>query len=324
MKKNFTLSVMLFLVITFVATSANSVFAQNKAICSSDKNKIESVSEFRPNTQPNAVSATVVINEVFGGSEMGNSYNADFIELFNISNMPVNISDYSVQYYTAGQINGGAPTSTAHIPDGTILQPLSYFVIRISPADRSGRPLPCENLNASASFAETGIATGGGKLILTSTGADLADCTSTLNVIDRVGWGITPVTCNEISNVVLQSNSVSIQRRLNAPDTDDNGADFTSLGVPTPCTTLGPTNATAAVSGKVYIDGNIIARALVSITDSNGMVSTVRTNSFGYFRFDELPTGQIYIFTVTAKSYSFASQVVIVNEDLMDFDFNSL
>jgi len=320
MKKNFTLNIMFLFGFIFFTTFASSSYAQTSSGCASEKNPVKTDIK----SESNIVSTSVVINEVYGGSESGNAYNADFIELYNTSNIPVNISDYSVQYYTAGQINGGAPTSTAHIPDATIIAAFGYYVIRISPADRPGLPLPCENLNASASFAETGIESAGGKLVLTSTGADLADCTSTLNVIDRIGWGITPITCNETTNAQLQVNSISVQRRMNVPDTDNNLADFTTNGSATPCTSLSPTSANVNISGRVSSRYKNISGALVTIFDANNTMVTARTNAFGYFSFTGLSSGQTYVLSTTAKNYSFVTQVITINEDMNDLTFIAL
>jgi len=49
-----------------------------------------------------------------------------------------------------------------------------------------------------------------------------------------------------------------------------------------------------------------------------------RTNSFGYYNFAEVTTGETYIFTVTHKRYEFAPQVIFVSEELADFNFISL
>jgi uncharacterized delta-60 repeat protein len=84
---------------------------------------------------------------------------------------------------------------------------------------------------------------------------------------------------------------------------------------------LAPTAASVSVSGRVSSAKGIgISRASVSITDSLGNVRVVKTNSFGYFRFDEIEAGQTYVFNVSAKGYSFAPQLVNVSEDIADLN----
>lgn len=297
------------------ASFVNNVSAQTEN-CASDK----ITTAYAPD-----VSLTVVINEAYGGSEATNgAFNADFIELYNLSAVPVNISDYSVQYYTAGQINAGAPTHTAHIPDATILAGNSFYVIRVSPIRATGASLPCENLNASATFAETGIAPDGGKLVLSSTGADLDGCTSTSPlVVDRVGYGITPIICNETSNAGAPSATTSVQRGAGSVDTDNNSADFTASSAPTPCAALsGPTAAMVNIGGRVTnADGSGISMALVRMTDLAGVVRTTYTAPFGYYRFDDVQAGETYVINVTSKRYQFTPRVVSVVDELTDVDF---
>jgi hypothetical protein len=320
MKKKFILNALFIFTLILSSAFVKNAFANTSAICISDNTPVTS----EPANSP-SVSTNVVINEVYGGSENGGIYNADFIELYNFSSTSIDISDYSVQYYTASQVNLGAPTSTAHIPDGTVMQPFSYFVIRVSPNDRSGSPLPCTSLNSSASFAETGIASEGGKLVLSSTGADLADCTQTALVIDRVGWGSTPVICNETFNANAPSATTSIQRRAGSTaDRDNNNTDFTALGLPTPCTGLTVTAATVPVTGQVTTaTGRGITGIQLSLTDSEGSVRRASTGSFGYYRFDDVQVGETYIISVTGKHFSFIQPVHVlnINEETSEVNF---
>lgn len=49
----------------------------------------------------------------------------------------------------------------------------------------------------------------------------------------------------------------------------------------------------------------------------------VRTNSFGYFRFTDVPAGETYIFTAADKRYTFSepSQVHFISEACSDILF---
>lgn len=83
-----------------------------------------------------------------------------------------------------------------------------------------------------------------------------------------------------------------------------------------------PTAAAVTVSGRVlsYV-GRGVSNARVTLTAQNGVVQTARTNSFGYYRFNEIGAGQTCIFNVSHKSYHFPSRVVSVFEDLAEFNF---
>ena len=88
---------------------------------------------------------------------------------------------------------------------------------------------------------------------------------------------------------------------------------------------LGPNAANVAVSGRV-VDaiGNPIVRAYVSLTGSNGVPRYVRTNTFGYYRFDSIQVGDSYLLEARAKGYTFVPRVVSVNDEVTDADMIAL
>jgi CSLREA domain-containing protein len=85
---------------------------------------------------------------------------------------------------------------------------------------------------------------------------------------------------------------------------------------------LVPTAASSTVSGRVFTPtGRGLLNAFVVMTNQNGDAVSVRTNQFGYYRFNGVQSGEIYIFSVQSKRYRFASQVVSVAEDLDGLNF---
>jgi hypothetical protein len=52
----------------------------------------------------------------------------------------------------------------------------------------------------------------------------------------------------------------------------------------------------------VWIKRSRRSNALVSITNGNDQTRTVLTNAFGYYRSDEIPVGETYIFSVQKAS----------------------
>ncbi len=82
------------------------------------------------------------------------------------------------------------------------------------------------------------------------------------------------------------------------------------------CLTTTPTAAPVSVTGRVMSrTGQGVYRALVTITDEQGVARTAVTNMGGYFTFTQVPSGETYILNVTHKSYKFSSQVIGLNED---------
>jgi len=84
---------------------------------------------------------------------------------------------------------------------------------------------------------------------------------------------------------------------------------------------VGAVAANVGVSGRVVDSkGNAISRAFVTLTGANGIPQTVRTNTFGYYRFDNIEVGDTYILNATAKGYTFAPRVVTVQDEVTDAD----
>jgi hypothetical protein len=84
-------------------------------------------------------------------------------------------------------------------------------------------------------------------------------------------------------------------------------------------TTLAPTAAPASVSGRVVSSSGMgVRNAIVSLQDGNGSLVTARTNTFGYFQFNSVQTGQTYVLSVQAKGYTFAPKALSLTSDLTD------
>ena len=111
----------------------------------------------------------------------------------------------------------------------------------------------------------------------------------------------------------------SEQGKSLSPTAADQGAAIFFVNAP-----LAPTAANISVSGRVLSNNSAVLRATVSLTDSRGIVRNIKTNTFGYFRFDDIRAGETVIMQVTAKGYTFAPQVITLNDDLTELEFNAL
>lgn len=82
---------------------------------------------------------------------------------------------------------------------------------------------------------------------------------------------------------------------------------------------LAPTAANVSVSGRVLSPGGSqVPRATVLLTDQSGASRSVTTNSFGYFRFEEVVSGQTYVVSVTSKQYQFDAITIAVSDQIDD------
>jgi Calx-beta domain/Carboxypeptidase regulatory-like domain len=131
------------------------------------------------------------------------------------------------------------------------------------------------------------------------------------NVANSAAAGITPITfgnipaIQEISNLLAQA----------VP------ANYSNGGV----NILAPTASTVQVGGRVFGNtGRFLPRTRVVLVDSNGIIRTTSTNSFGYYRFDNVRAGETYVVSVVSKQYTFASQTVSVLEEVTGLDFTPL
>lgn len=83
-------------------------------------------------------------------------------------------------------------------------------------------------------------------------------------------------------------------------------------------------SAMASISGRaVTPSGTAIGNVLVHITDGASFSAFARSNPFGYFKFEGVPTGTTYTLTGSAKLYTFAPLVVPVTSDVTGLKLTS-
>jgi hypothetical protein len=83
-----------------------------------------------------------------------------------------------------------------------------------------------------------------------------------------------------------------------------------------------PTAAGVTVGGRVFnAQGRSVARAVVTLTDGNGETRTTGTNSLGYFRFADIPAGQIVTINVSTKGGTYIPQVLNLSDNVDEVNF---
>lgn len=87
---------------------------------------------------------------------------------------------------------------------------------------------------------------------------------------------------------------------------------------------LAPTAASVSVGGRVLTaSGRGISGATVSLIDATGNARQARTNSFGYYRFDDVAAGQTVVVQARHKRYEFAPQVLSIAEEINNLNFTA-
>jgi hypothetical protein len=119
-----------------------------------------------------------VISQVFGGGGLtGSTYANDFVELHNISSVPVSVAGWSVQYASA---TGSSWQVTAL--SAAVLLPGSFYLIKEASGGTGG-------VDFSADATGTiNLAVSAGKVALVTTTTALASCSSS-TIMDLVGYG---------------------------------------------------------------------------------------------------------------------------------------
>jgi len=181
-----------------------------------------------------AAPANVVISQVYGGGgNAGAAYNKDFIELFNRSDVEVDLSGMSVQYQSATGTSWSNFTALGNVK----LQPGQYYLITgASGTSGGGADVGTGDVTGKIDLSGTT-----GKVALASQATALPTADGGAAVIDMVGFG----TANRYEGTVAPAPSVlrSISRIDNGcTDTDNNGTDFVSSDV-NPRRTSSPLNA---------------------------------------------------------------------------------
>lgn len=88
---------------------------------------------------------------------------------------------------------------------------------------------------------------------------------------------------------------------------------------------LAPTAANVSVAGRVVTaNGYGVRNARVTLTGQNGAILTAISNSFGYYRFDRVASGETYVLNATARRYSFNPRTISVNDQMTDVDLVAL
>jgi hypothetical protein len=191
-----------------------------------------------------ALSADVRISQVYGGGGSTSitpvpAFNQDFVELYNASNSPVDISGWAVEYASATGFWGSFAGNIVTFPSGTVIQPCAYLLVGGAwLATYTGATLPTVDFVGGLNMSGTG-----GKVALfSSTQTNVACGLETPgSLVDKVSYGTT-TNCAEGTLVgVLSTLTAAIRNQGGYMDTNNNVADFT-VGVPAPRNSSSPLN----------------------------------------------------------------------------------
>lgn len=221
-----------------------------------------------------AASTSVVISAVYGGGgNSGAPYQNDYIELYNGSSESVDLTGWSLTYYSSGGNSGGTTTLSGSIAAG------GHFLVQEAAGTGSAPALPSPDATGTLNMSATT-----GSVVLRNGGV----------AIDTVGYGSVTSSYVEGSAAPAMSNKLADSRTEGCTDTDDNATDFVGVD-PAPlnssaplgvCGTAGstpppPTGTSATIE---QIQGTGFRSALVGqqVKDVQGIV-TAKNGSAGFW-----------------------------------------
>jgi hypothetical protein len=163
----------------------------------------------------------VVVSQIFGGgNNTGASYENDFVEIFNRSDVAVDLTGWSVQFAaSSGNVWGVTPLAG-------LLQPGQHYLVREAGGTINGLPLPTPDASGTLNLSAAS-----GKVALVSSVTNLTSfCATEASVVDFVPFGSASCTPAAPGG----SNATAIIRNGGGCfDTGSNTADF-AIGAPTP------------------------------------------------------------------------------------------
>ncbi len=229
-----------------------------------------------------ASSGTVVISQVYtAGGNSGATYNADYVEIFNLSNTPVSLNGYALQYFSATASATSTPVVST-LPAGVTLQPGQRYLVEATPSTTSG----VATVNA-ADYIASNLAMGAaaGRIYLTSSTAALSNANGCpTNYVDFVGYGTT-ANCYEGTRAAAPSLSQPIARTNACVDADNNGTEFalTSTAArdfnsaPTSCFASASLLSSAAATPSTVTAGSA---TLLTATGATGLTVLADLSAF--------------------------------------------
>ena len=139
------------------------------------------------------------------------------------------------------------------------------------------------------------------------------------------GWTIADVNCVETASLGFPN----LQDSTKSPSTNPTATIIVQEGEFVTCKFINsfttPTAAPASVVGRVVSSGGRgISGARVTMWDTNtGQLIIRTTNSFGYYRFDNLAVSHFYVATVENRGMTFANSTrsFTLDNDLVGFNF---
>ncbi len=248
-----------FILATFalVAVIATGIFLNVvSADSTGSKDKSKDKGALTANAAPE-ISTTIVISQVNGGGGgTTGTYQADYVELKNISSSAQSINGLSVMYGSATGQFGSSASNIQALPN-TTLQPGQYFLIQLGTVGTGGVPFP---VAADLTNTSTNMSGTSGKIALVTSaftgntcGATATPCAlPSASIIDLVSYGLANNAEGGAATnggAAITSSQGNVRKTGGCTETDNNNLDFDVITAPVPrnmATAAAPCSAVVA------------------------------------------------------------------------------
>ncbi len=229
-------------IFSFQATVSASPGAKTLPITVSDGQARSSTTSISLTVLPPPPPTTIKVSQVYGGGgNSGSTYTNDFIEIYNQGPTTIDVSNWSVQYQSAGATGSWQVTALCVTPQPCTVAPGHYYLVQESLGAGGTTALPAADASGiiamSGSAAKVALVNSTTSLVTPVTGG----CPAPGAIADLVGYG--GANCSETSPTATLSNTTAAVRRGNGCiDTDNNSSDFVTIG-PIPRNSASPANS---------------------------------------------------------------------------------
>ncbi|MGD9688906.1 MAG: lamin tail domain-containing protein [Phycisphaerales bacterium] len=229
-------------VFSFLATVAPGTLEATYALAGTifdDQGRVGLTSNFNFSVVPCVdSSAGVVISQVYGGGgNSGATFTHDFVELFNRTDAPVDLTGRSIQYASASSAGGFSQV----VELAGVIAPRRYYLVQMGQGAGGTQPLPTPDLDPGMAAISLGSTSGRVALVsdLTPIGAD---CLIATTILDLVAYGGGTNCWEGFATAPSLSNTTAANRSLDGcQDFNQNVADFVVLP-PNPRNSASPAN----------------------------------------------------------------------------------
>jgi hypothetical protein len=225
---------------------------------------------------------TFVLSQVDGGGGGSTgTYINDYVEIKNVSSVPLSLNTLSLMYGSATGQFASSGTNAFALPN-TTLQPGQYFLVQLGAAGTAGAALPTPdasttNLSMSATSGKVALVTS--SFTQNSCGATATPCTlPNANIVDLVSWGASNnAEGNAPTNggTAITSSQGNVRKGNGCTDTDNNNNDFDIVTAPVPhnsASAAAPCSVAAHQHAPLDFDGD--GKTDYALLRDNGSVFT--------------------------------------------------